>query len=350
MKVSALLGIALWLTALASARADKVNDAALMAANPPRMLSAYGLFVDPANQIPNVGVLPYDLVTPLFTDYASKYRFVYIPGGKSAEYREREAFAFPVGTTLVKTFAYPGDLRKPNEQIRLIETRLLIRQDAGWKAWAYVWNEDMSDARLRIAGKRLPVSVTHRDGSELAIDYVVPNANQCKGCHALNKELTPIGPNARNLNHDYSYAGAVKNQLRMWVDLELLKGAPDIGGLPRAADWRDESEPLDKRARSYLDVNCAHCHRKEGPASNSGLFLTAWEDDRTAWGYRKRPVAAGRGSGGLEFGIEPGDADRSILIYRMRSNDPAIMMPELGRTLVHEEAVTMLEAWINGLK
>ena len=349
MKVRALLGIALWLAALSCAWADKVNDAALMAAKPARMLSAYGLFVDPRNQIPNVGVLPYGLVTPLFTDYASKHRFVYIPSGKSAEYREREAFAFPVGTTLIKTFSYPADLRRPDEQTRLIETRLLIRQADGWKAWPYVWNEDMSDARLKIAGKRIPVAVIGKDGSRLAIDYAVPNANQCKGCHALDDAITPIGPNARNLNRDYDYGGAVKNQLKMWTDLELLQGAPDAGDFPSATDWSDKTKPIEMRARSYLDVNCAHCHRKEGPASNSGLFLTAWEDDRTAWGYRKRPVAAGRGSGGLDFDIEPGNADRSILIYRMRSNDPAIMMPELGRSLVHEEAVEMLEEWINGL-
>ncbi len=347
--VRTVLGIGLFLLALSDARADKVNDAALMAPKPARLLSAYGLFIEPAKQTPNVGVLPYDLITPLFTDYATKYRFVYIPVGQSAAYRGQEVFEFPVGTALVKTFAYPADLRQPAEQVRLIETRLLIRHDAGWKAWAYVWNEDMSDARLKIAGQRLSIVVADKSGLPMEIDYAVPNANQCKGCHALNKELTPLGPNARNLNHDYSYGGAVKNQLRMWNDLSLLTDMPEFDDLPRATDWSDERQPLDARARSYLDVNCAHCHRKEGPASNSGLFLTAWEDDRTAWGYRKRPVAAGRGSGGLEFDIEPGSADRSILIYRMRSLDPAIMMPELGRSMVHTEALEMLEGWINGL-
>ncbi|MDA4843709.1 SO2930 family diheme c-type cytochrome [Hoeflea poritis] len=349
MIVRALLATALWLTALSHAWADTVDDAALMASKPARMLSEYGLFIDLRNQVPNVGVLPYDLVTPLFTDYASKLRFVYVPGGKSARYSQREVFEFPVGTVLIKTFAYPSHLDRPDEQIRLIETRLLIRQENGWKAWPYVWNEEMTDARLKIAGKRMSISFARADGSQLDIDYAVPNANQCKGCHALNGEITPVGPNARNLNRDYDYGGAVKNQIKMWSDLELLKNAPDASELQRATDWSDRNEPIDERARSYLDVNCAHCHRKEGPASNSGLFLTAWEEDRTAWGYRKRPVAAGRGSGGLDFDIEPGNAERSILLYRMRSSDPAIMMPELGRSLVHEEAVEMLAEWINGL-
>ncbi|WP_368466540.1 SO2930 family diheme c-type cytochrome [Hoeflea sp. TYP-13] len=326
-----------------------MNDDALMAAKPARTLSEYNLFNDPKKQTPNAGVVPYDLITPLFTDYASKYRFVYVPAGKTAEYRDREVIEFPLGTTLIKTFAYPADLRRPDETVRIIETRLLIRQENGWKAWPYVWDEDLGDARLKVAGKRLEISVTDHDGAPLVIDYAVPNANQCKGCHALNKEITPIGPSARNLNSDYPYDDGTDNQLAAWTDRGILSGVPQSGDIPRATDWQDASQPLEARARSYLDVNCAHCHRLEGPASNSGLFLTAWENDPPTWGYRKRPVAAGRGSGNLEYDIDPGNAAGSILIYRMKSLDPGIMMPELGRSMAHKEALIMLEEWINGL-
>jgi len=81
-----------------------------------------------------------------------------------------------------------------------------------------------------------------------------------------------------------------------------------------------------------------------GPASNSGLRR------KRRWGNRKRPVAAGRGSGGYTYDIDPGKATSSILIFRMKSQDPGIMMPELGRSLVHSEAVTMLEAWIDQME
>ena len=64
--------------------------------------------------------------------------------------------------------------------------------------------------------------------------------------------------------------------------------------------------PVAQRARAYLDVNCAHCHNREGAASNSGLYLGLEESDPTAIGLFKRPVAAGRGRGGFEFVIEPG--------------------------------------------
>ena len=114
--------------------------------------------------------------------------------------------------------------------------------------------------------------------------------------------------------------------------------------------WLDENAPIDARARAWLDVNCAHCHRREGPASNSGLFLTWGEMDAVALGVGKRPVAAGRGSGGLEFDIHPGDPDGSILLYRAASTEPGIMMPELGRSLTDARAVDLLRRWIAAMR
>ena len=311
------------------------NEAALTASRPAKLLSAYGLFADLHAQTPAAGVTPYDLATPLFSDHAQKLRFVYAPS--PAGWSEDEAFAFPVGTALVKTFAYPE-----GDGLRLIETRLLIRGEAGWKAWPYLWKDDQSDAVLKLAGARLDLTATTPAGDQIPVSYRVPNANQCKGCHERNGAITPIGPKARNLNHEFAYADGADNQLRRWRALGLLALAD--AGSPPPADWK--AGPLDARARAYLDVNCAHCHRRDGPASNSGLFLTYGETDRTAWGYRKRPVAAGRGSGGFAFDIEPGAPERSILLHRMKSLEPGVMMPELGRNLADEEGVALIEAWI----
>tara|TARA_R110002126_G_scaffold79509_1_gene197237 strand:+ start:44608 stop:45687 length:1080 start_codon:yes stop_codon:yes gene_type:complete len=350
MRVSLLLCLLALCLPGARSLAAGVNEAALLNEKPARLLSEYNLFSDGPAQIPVDGVLPYDLVTPLFSDYASKFRFVHVPLGKTAAYADPEVFDFPVGSALIKTFAYPADLRAPQKDVRLIETRLLIRQPDGWKAWAYVWNDDMRDARLKLAGKRLHIETIGLDGGPLEIDYAVPNANQCKGCHALGKTITPIGPAARHLNRDYVYREGVDNQLLAWSKRQILSAAPRPQDAPRAANWQDTSEPIDRRARSYLDINCAHCHRLEGPASNSGLVLTFGESDKRRWGHRKRPVAAGRGSGGYTYDIDPGKATSSILIFRMKSQDPGIMMPELGRSLVHSEAVTMLEAWIDQME
>ncbi len=310
--------------------AGAVDQAALMAKKPAKWLSEYGLFAGGPAQIPAAGVTPYDLATPLFSDHAEKLRFVWTPS--PATYDNDEAFEFPVGSVLIKTFAYP-------EGAGLIETRLLIRQEAGWKAWPYVWDADKGDARLKLAGARFDVE---HDGQ--TISYRVPNANQCNGCHMRDDAITPIGPKARNLNHPFNYVDEERNQLAEWVARGHLNDAPSP---PQSADWRVGD--LDARARAYLDVNCAHCHRRDGPASNSGLFLTYGEQERAAWGYRKRPVAAGRGSGGLAFDVAPGDPDASIMIYRMKSLEPGVMMPELGRSLPHPEGVKLISDWIAGL-
>lgn len=328
----------------------QVDDDALMQKRPAKLLSTYGLFSDGGAQRPASGVLPFSIKVPLFTDYAHKYRFIYMPEGKAASFDAQEVMDFPVGSVLVKTFAYPADFRKPSENVRLVETRLLIHQPQGWNAWAYVWNEDQTDAVLKVAGKTIPVSWVDGSGKAQNIDYVVPNKNQCKGCHTFNKEFSPIGPKARNLNYTIDYADGAHNQLQKWEQEGFLEGLPDLATLETIPSLDDESASVTDRARAYLDINCAHCHRAEGPASTSGLFLTYGESRPTTWGYKKRPVAAGRGSGGLAYDIAPGNPAESILIYRLDSTDPGIMMPELGRTTVHEEGLALLQQWIKELK
>ncbi len=331
--------------------AAAVDEARAVAGRPARLLSQWGLFQDMKTRTPAEGVVPYHIATPLFTDYALKYRFVYVPKGKAARYDPKEAFAFPVGTILVKTFAYAPDLRHPDQGVRWVETRLLVHSSRGWRAFAYVWRPDGTDAELKVAGARLPISFIAPDGRPRRIRYHVPNMNQCKGCHVLGKRITPIGPKARNLNtpHDYGH-GVVENQLVHWVRLGMLTGAPiDPDEAPRVPAFEDERAPLALRARAYLDVNCGHCHQPEGPASTSGLFLTWDQPHGPNLGIMKRPTAAGRGAGNLLYDIVPGRPDESILVYRMKSTDPGVMMPELGRTIVHEEGVALIRAWIASL-
>ncbi|WP_127597735.1 SO2930 family diheme c-type cytochrome [Nitratireductor alexandrii] len=341
------------LAAALAGPAAAVDDVALAAKRPPKLLSQTGLFADPATQKPAAGVIPFAITTPLFSDYALKTRFVYIPEGKAARYHDTEAFAFPVGSVLVKSFAFPADMRRPDEAVRLIETRLLIRRDDGWQAWAYLWNDEQTDATLNIAGAKVEIALAgigETPDKPLRFAYSVPNKNQCKACHALGGTIAPIGPKARNLNDIFSYAEGPRNQLAHWSDKGILAGAPHPSAAPAVPDWRDQSAPLETRARAWLDVNCAHCHRRQGPASNSGLFLTYGETDPVALGIGKRPVAAGRGSGGRDFDISPGDPDGSILIYRVESTEPGIMMPELGRSRYDHAAVELLRDWIANLR
>lgn len=353
--------------ALCQSTGPNVSWDALLKANCPK-LSDYNLFSDAKNPTaaPNSNGTPYDLNTPLFTDYASKYRFVYVPEGKKANYSANESFDFPVGTVLVKTFALPADTSKTglaNE--KLIETRLLIHRETGWSALPYVWNAEKSDATLAKAGAVSSQTLVHK-GENLAFNYVVPSMNQCKQCHqfkaddASNAVFMPIGPKARHLNRLYSYADGDMNQLLKWQALGILQGAPDLGQVPQVPAYHDadvanvatmSDNALMQTAKGYLDINCAHCHRPEGNASNTGLKLEFWrgysDDAGFSHGTCKSPVAYGGGN--LGFDVVPGNAEESILHFRMLSTTPGDRMPEIGRSLAHTEGVALINEWIKRL-
>ena len=335
---NALLVVAaacLGLASLATAqRAAGVDNAAITADALPPKLSAYGFFSDLPARTPAARVTPYTLNTPLFSDYAEKQRYLYLPAGVQANYDPETVLALPVGAALIKTFGY-----QQNGAFKPLETRLLLHRAAGWVALPYVWDADGRDATLKRAGTRIPVTFTDPSGQVRSISYAVPNQNQCKDCHALSGAITPIGPKARNLND-----GA---QLQRLVASGMLDRVP--ADAPRLARWDDASAPLAARAVAYLETNCAHCHNAAGAASNSGLFFDWKQADVTARGLDKHPVAAGRGSGGRLVDIHPGQPDDSILLYRMASTEPGIAMPELGRSLPHAEALAMLRAWIAGM-
>ena len=318
----------------------------LLAETPAPKLGDYRLFSDAGARRPNAGLTPYALNTPLFSDYAEKFRLVWLPPGTKAGFAAEGVLAFPVGAVLVKTFAYPADLRRPDENIRYVETRLLIHQASGWVARTYLWNAEQTEAVLKRAGARLDVGFVDGQGRARTVDYAVPNQNQCKECHQLDKTITPIGPKARNLNGDFAYAGGVENQLAHWTRRGLLAGTPAPGTAPRTVRWDDTTAPVDARARAYLDANCAHCHNPRAVASNSGLFLGVEETRPAALGVGKQPVAAGRGAGNLNVGIDPGHPDSSIVAYRMASSEPGVMMPELGRSVIHAEGLTLIRQWI----
>lgn len=346
--LSGWLGAALFLLSTGCGRLSP-GPVRLHLAEPfPEKLSQWGLFLGGGPVLkPNKGVVPYDLNTPLFSDYANKHRFIWMPPGTSALYHENDAFQFPVGTIISKTFSYSYALREKGNTERLLETRLLVHTARGWVGLPYVWNERQTDATLQIAGENMAVAWTHPSGESYKIDYVVPNVNQCKGCHENAKQMGPIGPKARHLNREYGYAEGRANQLIYWTRIGYLKNAPTPDQAPRAPVWDDPaSGALEARVRAYLDINCAHCHNPAGPANTSGLYLSANVTDPHRLGFCKAPVATGRGSGDLLFGMVPGKPEESILVHRMNSTTPKVMMPELGRTLVHKEGVALIRDWI----
>ncbi|TVP98627.1 MAG: hypothetical protein EA359_18015 [Balneolaceae bacterium] len=314
-------------------------------------LSDYRFFKGNISDLkPNNRVLPYDLNTSLFTDYAWKKRFIWMPEGVTGVYNDTDAFDLPVGTVLIKNFYYPDDFGNPDGPRRILETRLLVHTNNGWRGLPYIWNEEQSEAFLSLAGGDTQVQFTRENSELLQTRYLIPNANQCRSCHLEDGKMVPIGPAARHLNKDFLYNDGLQNQLIRWEQEGYLTGIPNPADAPMLPDARDkDSAPIDIRARAYLDINCAHCHNPSGPGRTSGLYLRADVDNPTAIGIMKPPVAAGRGSGGKSFSIVPGHPDDSILLYRMESAEPGIMMPEIGRTIVDREAVELIREWIEGM-
>ena len=324
------------LTVSVKGTSTQIADSAILSAENPVLLSSFGFFEGSAAK-PSTALLPYALRTPLFSDYAEKQRFLYLPPGKSYTVDQMGRLQFPVGSALIKSFGYHDAAGNLN----IIETRLLLHRAEGWVALPYVWNADGKDATLKIGGARKAVEFAKPDGTKMAISYAVPNKNQCKQCHSTKDAVMPVGPVWQNLAFETAKARAY-----------FAKRGELPSSLPAAeAKWDDaKSGTVEERALAYLRVNCGHCHKPTGSASNSGLFYDDHERNPAALGIGKRPVAAGKGSGNFDFVIEPGHPERSILTYRMKSVDPGIAMPELGRASAHDEGVALLGAWIKSMK
>lgn len=317
-------------------------------APPFKKLSQYHFFTGKLAQLQaNTGVLPYDLNSPLFSDYAHKARFVWMPAGSSAKYREEKVLDFPVGAVLIKNFYYEDDESTVDTERRIIETRLLINRAKGWEAHSYVWDKSQKEAHLDIVGDIVPVEWKNKGSEAMQTNYIIPNKNQCKGCHSYDQKLAPIGPKVRNLNKEFSYAEGAANQLDKWAEMGYLQGYQKGMDTPKAAVWDRPSDPLHERAMAYLDINCGHCHNPHGPGGTTGLNLVYGAEVDLNLGVNKPPVAAGRATGGYSYSIVQGHADQSIMPHRMASDEPGVMMPELGRTLVHEEGVELITQWIN---
>jgi uncharacterized repeat protein (TIGR03806 family) len=333
---------------------------------PPDHLSDYHLFTwsAAAGFAFNDRVVPYDVNTALFSDYALKQRAIYIPDGAAATYDLEEPLGLPVGSVIVKTFAFPADLRAPADGLQLIETRLLVRHPDGWHPLPYIWDADQRDAVLMPAGEVRPISFVDPSGAPQTASYLIPQRNQCQSCHARQDSddapiaLVLIGVKARHLNRSYDYGGSVgvRNQLDRLGELGMLTGAPDPATAPATYEFRPVEADglaaiapgdLDTAARSYLDINCAHCHNPHGvQGKTSQLFLDHTNTDAFHLGVCKRPGSAGAGNGGFTFDIVPGDPDTSVLYFRTHTTQLGAMMPLLGRSLTHVRGAELLHAWI----
>lgn len=314
-------------------------------------LSDYHFFEgDMKNQIPSLNVIPYEPASSLFTDYASKKRFIWMPEGVSATYvADNKILDFPIGTVLIKTFYYTTI--QPANTTQIIETRLMIRHETGWKFYEYLWNDEQTDADLVtgpdfVNGSSKTITFKKPNNEIITTNYRIPSDAECLACHKINEIPTPIGVKPQNLNHNFTFSGGSKNILLKLKEQGYLNSYPN--SIVSTVDYHDASQPLDLRVRSYIDANCAHCHQDEARCyyrpvrfpfsqtnvdSNIGICLVADE-----------PI-----SPTLTKVVAPGNFSKSVLHYRISTNDESERMPLLGRTIIHDEGIALIEEWISGL-
>lgn len=317
-------------------------------------LSDYPFFVGKlADQVPADGIVPYDVTALLYTDGASKLRFIRLPSDGKIGLDDHGRWQFPDGTTIIKTFYYPTDERDPSKGRRLLETRLLERRDGAWEAATYLWNDAQTEADLFLPGRTLAVEYTDTEGKLISGHYRVPAGSQCKQCHMIDMVVEPVGPRLDLLNRDYDFGadhGGVENQITHFVKLGAFEKDPgDPATLPKLADPHDEALPVAVRARAWLEANCAHCHNPQGYAASTGLYLASDVTDPGRYGVCKVPVAAGPGAGDLRYDVRPGDPEHSILVHRISSLDPKVQMPPLPLTTNDAYGVALIKQWISEL-
>ena len=324
--------------------------------NPVR-LSDWNLFhLNTASLEPTSANMVFAPNNPLFSDYAHKLRTMWIPNSETAHLRGEELI-YPVGTILSKTFYYPTNpdgsfVREEDKKLsslnlatsRVVETRLLVKREQGWEALPYVWNDEQTEAFLRIAGASRHVDLSGGE-QNTKFTYFIPNQNQCSACHVTQHpdgEMHPLGAITSQLSA--KVGSAIQNdQMEEMVSRGWLDAIPET---EPSYSWKDKTASADQRAASYLNMHCGHCHNKDGAADTSALLLDGSHDLKINMGVCKTPVAAGGGAGSMKYSIVPGSPEESILMYRMLSDQPDEMMPELGRSLVHEKGIEIIRDWI----
>lgn len=326
-------------------------------------LSDYKFFVgNIKEQLPSLNVLPYEPASSLFTDYAKKKRFVWMPEGSKATYNgDSESLELPVGAALIKTFYYVNVQNiSPVGSKRIIETRIMLKSVSGWIFADYVWNENQTEAFYDISGSNTDVTWLDENNNSKNVNYRIPNHVQCLTCHKVNvnnvQKIVPIGIKPQNLNFNFNYGNETKNQLTKWIEKGYLENNFTFPTAQNTTvDYKDTSKDLTTRVRSYVDINCAHCHRAEshcyyrdmrfafnqtGPENalaqtNLGVCMNTADMQDIPQQYDKI--------------VTPANINASMLYFRINTTNETYRMPLHGRTLIHTEGVALVAEWINSL-
>lgn len=317
---------------------------------PPALLSATGAFTDLNNMTPAPGIVPYTVNAPLWSDRAEKQRWIALPNdgthntaNEQIAFSETGGWQFPVGTVFIKHFELPVDYQNPSVTQKLETRFLIIAQNGGTYGVTYKWRADGSDADLLESGDTQVFNIAN--GSPATQTWEFPGRADCLTCHNANAGFV-LGLQTWQLNGDFTYpSGMTDNQLNTWNHLGMFANSfdpADIPGFLQSVPIGDDSQAEEVRVRSYLDANCAHCHR---PGGVEGAFDARFSTPLENQNLVNAPVLS-RNSPASQYIVKPNNTAASELWVRDGSLAENAM-PPLAKNLVHEEYMAVLTAWIN---
>ena len=311
----------------------------------PPLLSQTGAFKEVGKLVPAETLRPYELNVPFWSDGALKLRWISVPRGAAIRFAPTGEWTFPAGTVFVKHFELNLDETKPTDRRRL-ETRLLVRDATGGVyGVTYKWRADNSDAEL--LGTNLTESILVNAASGVRTQkWYYPSREDCLTCHTRTAGGV-LGVNTRQLNRAVTGAVGLTNQLLAWSHAGLFESRvkeEDLPALARLAPSTDSKSSLEDRARSYLDANCANCHRPGGTVAE---FDARYDIPLAKQNLVGAPVLIDEGIDGA-LAIAPNDVWRSIVFNRLNRLDGA-RMPPLAHSELDQEGIKLLRQWIESL-
>ncbi len=324
----------------------------------PRLLSETGLFASTAAHRIESGVIPYDLNAPAWWDGMERERFFAMPADASIQVQKKppgmpdfdieaagtraaglDRWRFLGGSAFMQTYYLPDAKARGGK--RRVETQVSFNEAEEWHFYTYRWRENQEDAVLvPEAGE------TRKIGDR---EWRFMSRAECGACHT-HRSFFVLGMNMGQLNRDFDYhaiGGSKGNQLETFSSLGFFKGKklPKVRGeWPRSVAPCDESASLDERVRTYLHVNCAHCHRETGLGGRAEFQLLRWLTLEETGAVGARPVV---GLPGVEDAriIAPGQPERSEIWRRMATRGPG-KMPLIGSDRVDEKGLELVTEWI----
>ena len=320
--------------------------------NFPTRLSETGLFSNVHEQIPAPGMHEYLLTAQPWMDSMQARRWVGIPSPDAAQ-PSGQGFRFPEGTVFVKTISVPGqhhEATSTETPERHLETQILLFQQGVWQAYSYVWNPEQTDAELAPSqGTQIDIEIPTQLAAG-AVDpltlmtWKVSSRAECLGCHTTFKpDMGILGFEPPQLQRFDALTGQDSQWARLAKAGILPVNPPsDL----KLADPYSETGTIEARARSYLHVNCRHCHR-DGGGGGSTMKLEFHRPldqlDLVDW-------KAQHGDLGLEGGqrIASGKPENSVLLLRMAKIGRG-RMPYKGSDVVDATGLAVLADWISSL-